>query len=299
LYYKRYIAALRQYRHRNVILDKPSREILYSFTTGDHISAYQVHSILNKSGRLKIDYINVNKKIKTLLGLNLISQSDTKNTTKAIRKPIYYRLTTGGLFNLFCWYNEMSWRNEMRGKEIFENYGENIILETLVYPYFERSTIMEFKDNDSNECITDLFYMILEYISRCSRDTEETISELDYMQVVQYIFRFSWNNLKPRAKLYLLQQVLNLNCSEIESKKGLIDIENGKVNGRNKRKSIKISWGNKLIFANLDQRNRHTYFYTYTNANIKGLIFFILFLSIIINIQKILKVSKSKMISVS
>ena len=98
-------------------------------------SAYMIWDIRRKQGR-PMNYKNVHTRIKKLEKLNLIE----KTPGRFSRGAIQYQLTTQGLFY------QVSKRPEhelelLSLKELIENYGDNIIFKTLLFPYFEIKTL--------------------------------------------------------------------------------------------------------------------------------------------------------------
>jgi hypothetical protein len=108
------------------------------------LSASEIYPIIKK----QIDIKNVRKILHRLLSLGLIEIEDHYP-----RNKIKYRLTSRGLFRLFCrgsYYMRMS---------ALELYKEDVILQVILYRYFEIETIKEFEEV--------AFGLLGAYISKC------------------------------------------------------------------------------------------------------------------------------------
>ena len=96
-------------------------------------SAYEIFSVLKKMGK-PMAYKNVHKRVSRLHTLGLI-----KEVEKSGRNAIKYELTTHGLFERL-----------MIGPAVdlifLERNRRNVILQTILYQYFEEQTIREFED---------------------------------------------------------------------------------------------------------------------------------------------------------
>jgi hypothetical protein len=187
---KGYISEIRQYEHRKILLSSSRQDILSYFGNYRNASAYDVFSHMRELASIYeneesgISYHTVNKKIRKLERENLIkrsgldpeiendSNSDEGKKQNHRHNRIPYKLTTGGIYHLFlncCLIDFVG---------ILENYPENIIFRTMLYPYFQRSTIsnifgLEILDWHWGE---DLFAINLgEYLSKCCRVTEEIL----------------------------------------------------------------------------------------------------------------------------
>jgi hypothetical protein len=92
-------------------------------------SAYRLYSFL-KSKRNSMAYKNVHKRVKRLEHLSLISEikSDSSHGSK------FYKLTSEGLFYLLSRFSRipLTWLIQ---------YKDDVILKTLIFPYFEEHTL--------------------------------------------------------------------------------------------------------------------------------------------------------------
>jgi DNA-binding HxlR family transcriptional regulator len=129
--------------------------------TGGHNSAYSLFSQL-KSQSTPMAYKNVHKRLKRLEQLKLIEQEEEQ---KFKRNAIYYKLTTFGLFYILS-NDPNSWK-----KDLLIKHRENIILKTLLYPYFEEHTI--------KNCGFILRRLIAQYLQGCCTITLNDFSEID------------------------------------------------------------------------------------------------------------------------
>lgn len=119
---------------------------------GEPKSAYAIYSILKKRGP-GIAYKNVHRRIKRLEELKLIE----KDPRKFARREIKYKLTTQGLFYLLSLF--ISYRFGVYWVDLWNYYTDNIILRTLVLPYFEIETLRNARLNLSGS--------VLAYLRNC------------------------------------------------------------------------------------------------------------------------------------
>jgi hypothetical protein len=188
--YREYIAEISKFPNRNAEPGSVAIDILRHFLSNDVISAYQIFKNLKSKGR-PMAYKNVNKRVQKLRSLNLIKEVKMQSEHGAI----YYRLTTGGIFNLLYKYKFRSvmW---LYKDEFFQNYGDNIIFKTLVYPYFDRETILKSYDYIS---IFELF----SYLIRCCEITDNALTSLKTGEPVKK-FLFEWNSIPGDGEDFLL-----------------------------------------------------------------------------------------------
>jgi hypothetical protein len=102
--YDSYISEISKYPNRNYRLPPVASRMLVQFISHRYLSAYQIFRLLkNKGKKYEMAYKNVHKRIKKLHSLNLIETVDRKSiksVDESKHHPIYYRLTTGGIFYL-------------------------------------------------------------------------------------------------------------------------------------------------------------------------------------------------------
>jgi DNA-binding PadR family transcriptional regulator len=125
-------------------------------------SAYSLFSQL-KSQSKPMAYRNVHKRLKRLEELKFIEQE--KEEQKFKRNAIYYKLTTFGLFYILS-KHPISWE-----KDLLIKYREDIILKTLLYPYFEENTI--------ENCGFMLRWLIAQYLRDCCNITLDVFSKVE------------------------------------------------------------------------------------------------------------------------
>ncbi|HET7390103.1 MAG TPA: hypothetical protein VFJ51_04705 [Nitrososphaeraceae archaeon] len=76
-------------------------------------------------------YKNVYKRVIRLRDLNLIEKVEKESRHEAI----YYRLSTGGIYNLIHKQRRLFVKLL---KKVLQNYEDNITFKTLLYPYLEK-----------------------------------------------------------------------------------------------------------------------------------------------------------------
>jgi DNA-binding MarR family transcriptional regulator len=138
-------------RYERMSLGEAENKFLF-IIMGEPKSAYTVYSILKEQGR-GIAYKNVYTKIKRLEELKLIKRVPGR----LARRAINYGLTTQGLFFLLSQF--ASYKLRIDWERILDYYTDNIILRTLVMPYFEIATLRSPEFN--------LYHSMLTYIRNC------------------------------------------------------------------------------------------------------------------------------------
>jgi hypothetical protein len=118
-------------RYKRVSLGEREAEFLARIGEGAN-SSYKIYSLLKKIGQ-PIDYKNVNKRVRRLHELELI----TETKGESIHSAKFFTLTSQGIFYLLTKWQPISW------KWLIE-YKNNLILQILLYPYFEEKTIKPF-----------------------------------------------------------------------------------------------------------------------------------------------------------
>jgi hypothetical protein len=183
-------------------------------------------------------YKNVHKRIKQLHSLNLIEKVDKESIRdpleESIHNPTYYRLTTGGVFHLI--YKEKSFLSNMSGKKMFQNYSENIIFKTLLYPYFEKETVSKIN-------MLMIFSEILNYLNKCCAFTNDIIefTKKNYGPVVMPLF--NWDNPEKYdvGTMLCLNHEFNLGFTEKPQIKKIDSCGTIKISSKSKSAIIKLN----------------------------------------------------------
>jgi hypothetical protein len=143
-------------KYNRVNLGHAEKYILNEITA-EPKSAYRIWDIRRKRGR-PMNYKNVHTRIKKLEKLSLIE----KVPGYFSRGAINYQLTTQGLFYQVS--KPPDHELELVSlDELLHNYGDNIIIKTLLYPYFEVKTI--------KRATAGMYFAILDYLDECYRLT--------------------------------------------------------------------------------------------------------------------------------
>lgn len=160
MHIKEYISEVSKYKR--VQLGNTEKYFLNEIIVGGQKSAYNLFSILKShSVRNSMEYKNVYKRVKRLQELNLIEEAeDAGNNNKSKRGSIYYKLTSFGLFYVIA---ELVQDLSVNLREILGRYGDSIIFESLLYPYFEKDTLMH--------ASTRLYFAIIQYLQECCYTT--------------------------------------------------------------------------------------------------------------------------------
>lgn len=150
----RFMSEISNY-HR-LSLGETEKLFIIRFTVCSPYSAYDAYTDMKKIKPMS--YKNVHNKIRRLVALGLLQEE--KGTFK--RNAIKYKLTTRGLLERFLI------GHPAVHPMVFELYQDNIILQTILYPYFEHSTIQKFADYHG------LSY-IMNYLTKCCDAILETV----------------------------------------------------------------------------------------------------------------------------
>jgi hypothetical protein len=178
-------------------------------------------------------YKNVHRRIKKLHSLHLIEaiEGETKHSA------IYYRLSTGGLYYLIYKHRRFLIRAL---KKILQNYADNIIFNTLLYPYIERDTILQMT-------LANIISKICKYLHDCCEQTESAIESID--KNIGQLFPgelFIWQHVPGdhnNKLLQFLKRVFRLDWSE-----------NVKIRKIEHGNAIKLSYNQYSLLIKLDDR---------------------------------------------
>jgi hypothetical protein len=208
------------------------KEFLQYFAQNVCLSAYQILSLHNNSRyNHPMVYKNVHTRVIRLYELNLIENVEKESE----RGAKYYRLSTGGIYNLI--------RKQRRLfikiiKNVLQNYEDNIIFKMLLYPYLEKNTILHIYD-------TRLLSKICGYLYDCCEATEialDSINNIDGRYISEEVF--IWKDVPGIYKarlLNFLKRRFNLNW-----------VDNAKIIKFADGKTIKIEYRNNSLLIVLN-----------------------------------------------
>jgi hypothetical protein len=165
---KRYMSEVQNYKK---ITLGSTEELFLDLIAVRESSAYNIYSELNKGRgpkqKLEVDdfvsshsqdramaYKNVHLRIKILCKLGLIEDTGEKQPRRAIK----YRITTRGLFQCLLGYGIAS------PQVLLFSYKDNIILQTLLYEFFEVETVKELMSIFGDHFFDD-------YLKKCCEQT--------------------------------------------------------------------------------------------------------------------------------
>jgi hypothetical protein len=167
-------------------LTKVQYKFLILFATSDPLSVYQIYRSYESIHKMKYKQ-GVDKVVKRLLDLKLI---ETVENTISKHHAIDYRLSTMGLYYLFHSKSE-----ESRGhfKKVLTHYHQNKIFTTLLYPYLQKSTVLNIAD-------TSLISKICTYLNECCEEIQSALESIEKSyskHVVQQVCL--WNDIGERG----------------------------------------------------------------------------------------------------
>jgi hypothetical protein len=142
--------------YKRIELTGTEKSFLLKIMSG-HSSSFKITSYI-KSRRQPMVYKNEYAAVGRLQELNLIEEEG-----KFLRGAIYYKLTTFGLFYIFS-------RMSSYPPKLLTRYQDNILLKTLLYPYFEIDTI--------KSCTARLYSVIIQYLRECCETTLCRLEEI-------------------------------------------------------------------------------------------------------------------------
>jgi hypothetical protein len=151
-------------------LGQVENEFLQYFAENPSLSAYQIRSLHSSKHNKLMDYKNVHTRVKRLDDLDLIEKVEKKNIKKESNHgAIYYRLSAGGIYNLIHKQRRLFVKIL---KKVLQNYEDNIIFKTLLYPYLEKDTILNIYD-------TRLLSKVCGYLYDCCEVTETALDSIN------------------------------------------------------------------------------------------------------------------------
>jgi hypothetical protein len=214
--YSKYMSEVSAYER--IELDDEERSFLFKIINGQD-SAYKILSYF-KLRRQPMSYKNIQYVLNRLREQYLVEEI----RGKFLPGNVYYRLTTRGLFHIF--FSMASYPPELLIK-----YKDNIILKTLLYPYFEEETI--------KHCTGRFYSVITQYLRGCCEITLYTLDAIKSasniedreMQSNQLEFDLAWRNKALGFKLAVMYNesnmlITNPNVSNDNARIALYEVEN-------------------------------------------------------------------------
>jgi hypothetical protein len=193
--YSKYMSEVLTYQR--IELDDAERSFLFKIISGQD-SVYKIFSYF-KLRRQTMSYKNIQYILRRLQELYLIEEIQGK----FLRGTIYYRLTTLGLFHIFSTMASYP-------PELLIKYKDNIMLKTLLYPYFEEETI--------KRCTARFYSTIIQYLRECSQTTLYALDNIKStsnteergMQAKQLEFDLGWHTKALGFKLAVMYNESNM-----------------------------------------------------------------------------------------
>lgn len=214
--YSKYMSEILTYQR--IELDDAERSFLFKIINGQD-SVYKILSYL-KLRRQTMSYKNVQLILRRLQERYFIEEI----RGKLLRGKIYYRITTLGLFHIFSTMASYP-------PELLIKYKDNIMLKTLLYPYFEEETI--------KHCTARFYSAITQYLRECCQTTlhalENTKSTSNIedrgMQAKQLEFDLEWHIKALGFKLVVMYNesnmlITNPDLSNDNARIALYEVEN-------------------------------------------------------------------------
>lgn len=227
---KRFISEVTNYNE--ISLGSREREFLQLIALNKSRSSYDIFSYLKdnnerdkKESYSTMAYKNVHKRMKRLEALGLIEKIELELQHRAIK----YRLTARGLFQ--CLLENLAYACLFSDK----GYNENIILQTILYQFFELETIKNFLNFRPRMNLLNL------YLRNCCQALLERIKEYQLLAVMEkYKEEFLPNDIDEIIERELRKFIFEIVTM---SKYDKIYIQRGnKLKGYSVQEYIKLGW---------------------------------------------------------
>ncbi|MFL6424611.1 MAG: hypothetical protein ACJ71R_13600 [Nitrososphaeraceae archaeon] len=243
---------LSQFPNRNAKIGSAMLRILRSFITKPYLSKYQLQKSFKEKGE-PMDDEKIREKVNSLHSLNLIEEIRNKKGLKCdelVRRPVYYKLTTGALFYLI--YNDNYFLRTLSPvlmTDFIRHYGDNIIFKTFLYPCFEKRPLPELKGKHIFEQIFKHLYdscdfteKVIDSLERCNDTSEMTVALFNWADTTD---RYHIDNLRFLENVFDLHLGQNIKLEKIDKGKTLrISNQKGYIT------LIKLSENKDRVFLN-------------------------------------------------
>ena len=180
-------------------IDNDALDILELFAQRECLTIAEITRNI-KSTKIERVYKNVHGKVQKLKTSNLIEEVDQKSRYN----EKYYKLTDDGIYQLFLkrLYGILADQLSIKKGQtavshvasFLKHYGDNLLFELFLYPYFETQTI----SNDNFDLVVKLF----RYLHDCCVRLDLSINV--GAKVPFLIPKFSWNKIPGRDEKVLL-----------------------------------------------------------------------------------------------
>lgn len=142
----------------------PVEIVLLERFAKEKLSAYKIYSVLKAAKQISA-YKNVHKRVKRLRELGLIAETRyPQDHFETYHGAIYYQITSKGIFYLI--YSPLS---QLNLRDLMK-YRNDVILNTLLFPFFEESTL--------ERHTVRVFYAIVLYLFDCCETTLRAVKEI-------------------------------------------------------------------------------------------------------------------------
>jgi hypothetical protein len=175
---KGFISEIMKYRPLPVPLGEVERQFLVLFSDRKVRTAYDIF-LLSEKTRRDMAYSNVHKRIKRLEELGLIEFDKVIK-----RKAVAYKLTSRGLLERLL----LGKSPDFKYPDILVNFGNNSILQTILYQFFEPATIKAFTSTlfgieELQGYILRTSMMIFRLVEKLRLQAHETGEKFDFKYV--------------------------------------------------------------------------------------------------------------------
>jgi DNA-binding PadR family transcriptional regulator len=200
--YNELVQRFQSFQSIHAKIDDYELDILELFAQTESLTTTEVTDII-KSTKIEMTQKNVYYKIRNLKSLNLIEEA-TVDKKRRRHNEKYFKLTDEGIYQLFL---KMRYHGILldqtlikksgiiisRVNTFFRYYGNNVIFELFLYPYFERQTIST--DN------FDLLVKLFRYLHDCCKEVESAI------RIHSPIPQFVWNKVPGEYSKEILKSL--------------------------------------------------------------------------------------------
>jgi hypothetical protein len=253
-----YLSTIRGVEKRNELLNSRDAQYLEYFLEKPIVHGYEIYSSqLNLKPTTEpsfllppkenVYYQKVYRRLHNLQRLKyvkeVINMGNSSSNQKNRSRTKYYTLADGGIYYLIR-NNRPLFLKFL--KTLLENHGDNIIFQLLLYPYIERTTILQFKE-------AGLLSEISSYLYECSDATESAIDSISAIKskiVTEEVF--IWHGVPGSDEKRLFNFLENrFNIKWLMGAKIWKTGDGNTIRLRNKGNSLAISLDAKKMSANL------------------------------------------------
>lgn len=242
------ISLVSKWTNREIVIGNIEHQILQLLAERPY-SIYKIMSYFKNTNR-PMDYKNAFRRAQKIIKLELIQEIESAKS-ESTHGAIFYRLSEFGLYYLI--------RNTRSSlvlhltltqlfKLVLKSYKDNILFSTVLYPYFEISTLL-------NLCGTLQIGAIWQYLRACCEQIEKAIGTVNKTQPGGTQI-FIWNDISPGQA----REFRNLDDTRLgeylKRELKLNWLDRAEIRKFEDDKNLNISSGNNSVLISLSENKR-------------------------------------------